>query len=50
MEVFILSYKGTFLGVFSNMTAAYAEAEKLFGAQAIMSLSVEVIRKTVRDE
>ena len=50
MEVFILSHKGIVFGVFSNMTAAYAEAEKMFGVQAIMSLSVEVIRKTVRDE
>jgi hypothetical protein len=50
MEVFILSYKGTFFGVFSNMTAAYAEAEKLFGPQAVMSLAVEVLRRTVRDE
>jgi hypothetical protein len=50
MEVFVLISKGIVFGVFSNMTAAYAEAEKLFGAQAIMSLDVEVIRKTVRDE
>jgi hypothetical protein len=50
MEVFVLSHKGIVYGVFSNMTAAYAEAEKMFGAQAIMSLDVEVLRRTVRDE
>ena len=50
MEVFILLSKGIVFGVFSKMSAAYAEAEKLFGAQAIMSLDVEVLRRTVRDE
>jgi predicted negative regulator of RcsB-dependent stress response len=49
MEVFILSYKGTIYGVYSTMTAAYVEAEEKFGAAAVMSLAVEIVRRTVKD-
>jgi hypothetical protein len=49
MEVFVLSYKGTVYGVYSTMTAAYVEAEEKFGASAVMSLAVEVVRRTVKD-
>ncbi len=30
------------------MTAAYVEAEEKFGASAVMSLDVEVLRRTVK--
>jgi hypothetical protein len=49
MEVFVLSYKGTVYGVYSTMTAAYKEAEEKFGAAAVMSLAVEIVRRTVKD-
>jgi hypothetical protein len=49
MEVFILCYKGTVYGVYSTMTAAYVEAEEKFGASAVMSLAVEIVRRTVKD-
>ena len=49
MEVFVLSYKGTVYGVYSTMTAAYVDAEAQFGASAVMSLAVEVVRRTVKD-
>jgi hypothetical protein len=29
------------------MTAAYVEAEEKFGAAAVMSLAVEIVRRTV---
>jgi hypothetical protein len=47
MTVYIVNYHGTIYGAFSSRDKAYDFAKGKFGESALMSLSVEILKRKV---